>query len=69
MRPELDEGGWVIPQVDDQAGNYQHVLGEGASEQYPIFVKRFDESQSHGISPFTLSRIPPKLKLPDLERA
>jgi hypothetical protein len=32
-------------------------------------VKRFDESQSHGISPFTLSRIPPKLKLPDLERA
>lgn len=69
MRPELDEGGWVVPQVDDQAGNSQHVLGEGASEQHPVFMKRFDESQSHGIIPFTLSIIPPKLNPPNLERA
>ena len=66
MRPELDEGGRVISQVDGQTGDFEDVLCEGASNQYPVFVKRFDESQSHGIIPFTFSKIPPKSKLPDL---
>ena len=69
MRPELDEGGWVVSQVNDQSRDRQHVLCKRTPEQYPVFVKWFDEAYSHPVIPFIFSMIPPKSKPPNLKRA